>query len=400
MLEQKNILLIITGGIAAYKTLELIRRLRDRGANVRAILTKSGAEFVTPLSVAALSGNPVYQDLFSLKDETEMGHIRLSREADLVLVAPATANIIANIVHGRADDLATTAILASDKPVFVAPAMNAEMWGKQATQDNVEALKKRGIGVWGPGSGGMACGEVGEGRMLEPSELLSKIENHFRNAAQLKGLRAIVTAGATREAIDPVRFISNYSSGRQGYAIAEELAARGAKTVLITAHAEIKPPANCDVIYVETAQQMLEASLMQLPADIAVCAAAVSDWRIAQPAAQKIKKQGATPQLNFVENPDILASLSNAGNKRPQLVIGFAAETENAVKNAAEKRERKNCDWIVANDIGANPAILGGADNKVHLITKNKTEDWDLQPKSAVAQNLADRIAGYFNKIV
>jgi phosphopantothenoylcysteine decarboxylase/phosphopantothenate--cysteine ligase len=397
--KNKNILLIISGGIAAYKVLDLIRRMRERGASVRCILTKGGAEFVTPLSIASLSGNPVYQDLFSLKDETEMGHIRLSREADLILVAPASANIMAKMVQGFADDLATTTLLATNKPVFIAPAMNVEMWNDPATQENIRILEKRGARRIGPAAGDMACGEVGEGRLMEPADILAALDKYFRTSQQLKGLRVVVTAGATREPIDPIRFLSNYSSGKQGYAIAEELASRGADTILVTGHADIPAPANCQVIRINTAEQMLNNCLDQLPADVAVCAAAVSDWRVSNPANAKIKKQNAKPELDLIENPDILKSIATAGNKRPQLVIGFAAETENLVKNAQDKLSKKSCDWMIANDVGKNPSILGGDENQVHFITKDKNEDWPKSSKQQVAENLADRIAQYFKKI-
>jgi phosphopantothenoylcysteine decarboxylase/phosphopantothenate--cysteine ligase len=399
MLAGKRILLIISGGIAAYKALELIRRLRERGAGVRCILTAGGAQFVTALSLAALSEDRVYTELFSLTDESEMGHIRLSREADLVVVAPASADILAKMAHGQADDLATTALLATDKPVLVAPAMNTMMWEHAATRANLALLESRGVLRVGPGSGDLACGEVGAGRMAEAMEILAAIESFFAAGAALAGLRALVTSGPTWEPIDPVRFIGNRSSGRQGHAIAAALARSGAATVLVSGPTAEPDPAGVEVRRVETAAEMLEACRAALPVDMAVCAAAVSDWRVARPAAQKLKKNGGAPKIELAANPDILATLSAPGNTRPRLVVGFAAETENVLANATKKRARKGCDWILANDVSAGTGTFGGADNTVHLITAEGSEAWPTLSKPAVAERLAERIAVWFKAL-
>ncbi len=394
MLSGKRILLIVSGGIAAYKSLDLVRRLRERGAAVRCILTRGGAEFVTPLSLAALSEDKVYQDLFSLTDESEMGHIRLSREADLVVVAPATADLIARMAAGRADDLAATTLLATDKPVMIAPAMNVRMWQHPATRENIATLEARGVMRVGPGEGPMACGEHGPGRMAEPHEILAAIERYFEAGAPLAGRRALVTSGPTIEPIDPVRFIANRSSGKQGHAIAAALARRGAETTLVTGPTAEPDPAGVKVVRIESAEDMLAACLAALPADVAVCAAAVSDWRVAETAEQKIKKNGGRPPtLVLAENPDILASLAGAGNRRPRLVIGFAAETENVVENATAKRNRKGCDWILANDVSPGTGTFGGSTNRIHLIDENGVEDWPAMTKEEVADRLAGRIA-------
>jgi len=395
MLAGKRILLVIAGGIAAYKSLELIRRLKDRRATVRVILTKGGTEFVTPLSVAALSGEKVYGDLFSLIDESEMGHIRLSREADLVVVAPATADLLAKMAHGLADDLASTALLATDKPVLVAPAMNVEMWGHAATQANIATLKLRGVRQIGPNAGDLACGEVGSGRMAEPHEILEAIERYFGLSAPLAGIRALVTSGPTHEPIDPVRYIANRSSGRQGHAIAAALARRGATTLLVSGPTAEPDPAGVEVRHIETAAEMWAACRAALPADVAVCAAAVADWRPAMTAGEKIKKAKgkAAPSIALAENPDILAGLSAAGNERPRLVIGFAAETENLVENATAKRRSKGCDWILANDVSPETGTFGGSENTVHLVSAGGVEDWPRMSKQQVAEKLADRIA-------
>ncbi|EKV31972.1 Phosphopantothenoylcysteine decarboxylase [Caenispirillum salinarum AK4] len=397
MLDGRRILLIISGGIAAYKSLELIRRLRDRGAAVRCILTKGGAQFVTPLSVAALSEEKVYQDLFSLTDEAEMGHIRLSREADLVLVAPATADLMAKMAAGMADDLATTALLATDKPVLLAPAMNTFMWSHAATQANLHTLKSRGILTVGPNAGDLACGETGAGRMAEVPEIITAVEGFFARAAApgpLAGRRALVTSGPTHEAIDPVRYIANRSSGKQGHAIAAALTALGAEVTLVSGPVALDDPDGVRVIRVESAREMLEACRAALPADVAVCAAAVADWRV-EAAGQKIKKtaEGAAPSLSFTENPDILATLSAAGPERPALVVGFAAETENVLDHAAAKRARKGCDWILANDVSPATGTFGGDRNTLHLITADGMEDWPTLDKADAAARLADRIA-------
>ncbi|MFZ5610562.1 MAG: bifunctional phosphopantothenoylcysteine decarboxylase/phosphopantothenate--cysteine ligase CoaBC [Pseudomonadota bacterium] len=400
MLEGKRVLLIIGGGIAAYKCLDLIRRLRERGASVRAILTRAGAEFVTPLSVAALCEEPVFTALFDLKDESEMGHIRLSREADLVLVAPATADLIAKMAHGHANDLASTALIATDKPVMVAPAMNSRMWAHTATQRNFAQILADGVRAVGPGAGDLACGEVGPGRMAEPAEILAAIEAFFGNAqGPLKGRRALVTAGPTVEAIDPIRYIANRSSGKQGYAVAAALAELGAETTLVSGPTALSPPPGVHVIPVQSARDMLAASTAALPTDIAICVAAVADWRVAEEAAAKLKKNaGAPPPLKLVENPDILAALAARANDRPALVIGFAAETEDVVAHAQAKRLKKGCDWIVANDVSAHNGVMGGDDNRVHLITADKVEDWPAMPKIAVARRLARHIADHFAK--
>ena len=400
MLSNKLILLIISGGIAAYKSLELIRRLADRGATVRCILTKAGAQFVTPLSVSALSGEKVYSDLFDLTDEAEMGHIRLSREADLVVVAPATADIMAKMAAGLAVDLASTALLATDKPVLVAPAMNVEMWAHAATQRNVETLKSDGITIVGPAAGDLACGEVGPGRMVEAADLVEAIAAKLAETGLpgLAGRRALVTSGPTREAIDPVRYMSNHSSGKQGHAIAAALAAGGADTTLVTGPTAEPAPAGVAIVNVESARDMLAACQAALPADIAVCAAAVADWRMAEAAGEKIKKNGgAAPTLNMVENPDILATLSQSGNNRPALVVGFAAETENLVDNASAKRARKQCDWIVANDVAPDSGTFGGDSNTVHLVTAEGIEDWPTLSKQGVAERLVRRIGESFS---
>jgi phosphopantothenoylcysteine decarboxylase/phosphopantothenate--cysteine ligase len=396
-LSGKRILLIIAGGIAAYKCLELIRRLREREVAVRCVLTAGGAQFVTPLSVAAISEDTVYRDLFSLTDESEMGHIRLSREADLVVVAPATANLLARMSAGLADDLAATVLLATDKPVLAAPAMNVRMWNHAATQANVATLAARGVRFVGPGEGDMACGEFGPGRMAEPPEILAAIEGCLAAGRRLEGRRALVTSGPTCEPIDPVRYLTNRSSGRQGHAIAAALAARGAGTTLVSGPTALPPPPGVTVVAVETAREMLAACENALPVDVAVCAAAVSDWRAEAAAAEKIKKEasGKPPTLTLTENPDILATLAGAGNRRPALVIGFAAETSRVVEHATAKRRRKGCDWIVANDVSQATGTFGGTDNTVHLIRESGVEDWPKMSKPAVAERLAERIADH-----
>jgi phosphopantothenoylcysteine decarboxylase/phosphopantothenate--cysteine ligase len=398
MLHGKRILLIISGGIAAYKSLDLIRRLRERGAAVRCVLTDSATQFVTPLSVSALSEDKVYGDLFSLTDEAEMGHIQLSRYADLVVVAPATANILAKMAQGTGDDLATTVLLATDKDVIVAPAMNVRMWEHAATRDNIATLKTRGVHFAGPTEGAMACGEYGEGRMVEPLEIVAQIERYFGAAAPLAGRRAIVTSGPTHEAIDPVRYIANRSSGKQGHAIAATLAGMGAQTVLVTGPSDENDPPGVEIVRVESAREMYDACMAALPADIAVCAAAVADWRPAQADESKIKKQAGAPppRLEMVENPDILRALSAAGNQRPGLVIGFAAETDDIVENATAKRDRKGCDWIVANNVSPATGTFGGDSNTVILVAGTGVENWPTMRKTEVATRLAERIARHF----
>jgi phosphopantothenoylcysteine decarboxylase / phosphopantothenate---cysteine ligase len=394
LLQGRRILLIIAGGIAAYKSLELIRRLRDRGAAVRCVMTKAAAEFVTPLSVASLSEDKVYGDLFSLTDESEMGHIRLSREADLLVVAPATADLMARMAAGMADDLAATTLLASDKPILIAPAMNALMWAHPATQANLATLAQRGVRRVGPNAGDLACGETGSGRMAEPLEIVAAIERCLAGDHRLAGRRALVTSGPTREAIDPVRYLSNHSSGKQGHAIAAALAALGAETILVSGPTQEPTPAGVRLVAVESAAQMLAATESNLPVDVAVMAAAVSDWRVEQVAGQKLKKDGGgPPALRLTENPDILATIAHRGNDRPSLVIGFAAETENIVANATAKRHRKGCDWILANDVSPGTGTFGGDRNTIHLVDANGVEDWPVMTKQEVASRLADRIA-------
>ena len=397
MLYGKRILLIIAGGIAAYKALEVIRRLRERGCAVRCVLTRAGAEFVTPLSVAALSGDKVYGELFSLTDEAEMGHIELSRAADLLVVAPATADLLSKMAHGRADDLASTVLLATDKPVLAAPSMNHRMWQHAATCVNVETLIQRGVTIVGPNEGDMACGEYGPGRMAEPDEIVAAVEDYFAAHAPLAGRRALITSGPTWEAIDPVRYIANRSSGKQGHAIAAACARLGATVTLVSGPTAQADPAGVAVVHIESAAEMLEACRAALPADVAVCAAAVADWRAAQTAISKIKKDGKPPAaLALAENPDILASLSEAGNRRPALVIGFAAETEAVVENARAKLARKGCDWIVANDVAPGTGVMGGDDNTVHLVTAQGVDDWPTMSKTDVAERIAACIAAHF----
>lgn len=395
MLHGKRILLVIGGGIAAYKSLDLIRRLQDRGAKVRAILTKAGTQFVTPLSVGSLTGDKVFQELFSLTDENEMGHIELSRDADLLVVAPATADLMAKMAHGHANDLASTALLATDKRVLVAPAMNVRMWLHPATQRNLETLRADGVAVVGPNEGGMACGEFGPGRMSEVPEIIAAIEKALAPAARsLAGHHVVVTSGPTREAIDPVRYISNHSSGKQGHAIARAAAEAGASVTLVTGPVALPDPPGVKTIHVESARDMMAAVEAALPASIAIFAAAVADWRVADVAGGKIKKgPGGPPALAFVENPDILATISKRTTDRPRLVVGFAAETENVVDNARAKLARKGCDLIVANDVATGTGTFGGDSNTVHLVTAEGVETWERQSKDAVADALISRIA-------
>ena len=398
MTAEKRVLLIVSGGIAAYKTLELIRRLRERGILVRCVLTAGGAQFVTPLSLSAVSEDKVYTEIFSLTDESEMGHIRLSRESDLLVVVPASADIMARMAGGLANDLATTVLLATDKPVMFAPAMNVRMWEHAATQANIAILKSRGLIRIGPDAGNMACGEYGLGRMSEPMTIVEAIENHFAGpgARPLAGHRALVTSGPTREAIDPVRYLSNHSSGKQGHAIAAALAGLGAETSLITGPVALPDPAGVSVVHVESAADMLVACQAALPAEIAVCAAAVSDWRIATVASEKLKKdRGGPPALELTENPDILRTLSQAENRRPGLVVGFAAETEKVVEHAVEKRQRKGCDWILANDVSPETGTFGGDSNVIHFVHEDGVEDWPRMTKQEVAERLAQRIAAH-----
>ncbi len=394
MLAGKRILLVIGGGIAAYKALDLIRRLRERGAAVTPVLTQAGAEFVTPLSVAALAGAKVHEALFDLTAEAEMGHIQLSRSADLIVVAPATADLMAKAASGRAEDLASTLLLATDTPVLMAPAMNVRMWRHPATRRNLALLRADGIRLVGPNEGEMACGEFGPGRMAEPLEIVAAIEAAL-GGGPLAGRHVLVTSGPTHEPIDPVRYIANRSSGAQGAALAAALRDLGARVSFVTGPAAVPPPEGVTVIRVETARQMLAAVEAALPADAAVFAAAVADWRVANAAGQKMKKDGSgqAPALEFAENPDILATVSRMGAGRPALVVGFAAETEQVVDHASAKRLRKGCDWIVANDVSPETGIMGGAENAVVLISDRGAEPWPRLGKDEVARRLAERIA-------
>ena len=397
MLTGKRILLIVSGGIAAYKIPDLVRRLREAGSSVRCILTKSGSKFVTPLTLGALSEDKVYHDLFSLTDEHEMGHINLSRQADALLIAPASANILAKIAHGQADDLATTVVLASNKPLWAAPAMNTRMWENPATQANLATLNGRGINIVQPVQGDMACGEFGMGRMAEPTKIVGTLINFFSRNTRLKGRRAIVTSGPTHEAIDPVRYITNHSSGKQGHAIAIALAQMGAITTLVTGPTCLPDPSGVKVIHVKTALDMQAACRTALPADIAVCAAAVTDWRVETTAKQKLKKnQDDIAHLEMIENPDILKSLSNLKRERPNLVIGFAAETEKVLANAKAKISGKGCDWIIANDVSPSKGTFAGDTNTIHLVTANGVEEWPKLSKEEVGLRLASRIAETF----
>lgn len=393
MLASKKILLIIGGGIAAYKALDLIRRLRERGATVTPVLTRAGAQFVTPLSVSALAGNKVFSDLFDLTDEAEMGHIELSRSADLIVVAPATADLMARMATGQADDLASTLLLATDTDVLLAPSMNVRMWEHPATQRNIAVLRSDGIGMVGPNSGDMACGEYGPGRMAEPLEIVAAVEEKL-TAGPLAGKRILVTSGPTHEPIDPVRYIANRSSGAQGTAIARALRALGAQVVFVTGPADVAPPEGVEVIRVESARDMLAAVQDALPVEAAVFAAAVADWRVKSALDHKMKKtKGALPALEFEENPDILASVAQMGEGRPRLVVGFAAETDDVIYNATAKRARKGCDWILANDVSPGTGIMGGQENAVTLISADASEAWPRMGKDEVAAKLAERLA-------
>ncbi|KAF0675346.1 bifunctional phosphopantothenoylcysteine decarboxylase/phosphopantothenate synthase [Profundibacterium mesophilum] len=423
MLSGRHVLLIIGGGIAAFKSLDLIRRLRARGAEVTPVLTSGGAQFVTPLSVSALAGRKVHTDLFDLTAEAEMGHIQLSRAADLVVVTPATANLMAKMAQGHADDLASTLLMATDKRVLIAPAMNVRMWQHPATRRNARILEGDGVILVGPDEGEMACGEFGPGRMAEPERIVAAIEEVFDpdtgtdigtetgtgidaaaargggggRARPLEGRHALVTSGPTHEPIDPVRYIANRSSGAQGSAIAAALRALGARVTFITGPATAPPPDGVRIVAVETAAQMLAAVNDALPADIAVFAAAVADWRVAEASERKIKKDaGGLPELQLAENADILARIARMEAGRPELVIGFAAETHDLHEAARAKRQRKGCDWIVANDVSPGTCIMGGSENAVTLITGDGAEDWPRMSKAAVAAQLAERVAGHF----
>jgi phosphopantothenoylcysteine decarboxylase/phosphopantothenate--cysteine ligase len=393
MLAGRHILLIVGGGIAAFKSLDLVRRLRDQGAHVTPVLTKAGAEFVTPLSLSALAASKVYQDLFDLTDEAEMGHIELSRAADLVVVAPATADLMAKMAAGLANDLASTLLLATDKRVLIVPAMNVRMWNHPATQRNLAILRGDGVLVTGPDDGVMACGEFGPGRMAEVPQIIAAISAALADGP-LQGKHILVTSGPTHEPIDPVRYIANRSSGAQGTAIARALAGLGADVTFVTGPADVPPPEGVHVVRVQTAAQMLAAVQAARPADAAVFAAAVADWRVANAGHSKIKKDAAgLPQLAFAENPDILATISQMGAGRPPLVVGFAAETDDVIAHATAKRLRKGCDWIVANDVSPATGIMGGTENAVTLITDQGAESWPRMTKDAVAAQLAQRIA-------
>jgi phosphopantothenoylcysteine decarboxylase / phosphopantothenate---cysteine ligase len=398
LLHNKRILLVIGGGIAAYKSLDLIRRLRERGAHVRVVMTSAAHEFITPLSAGALAGGAVFTDLFDQHAEFDVGHIRLARDTDLVVVAPATADLMAKMAGGHADDLATAVLLATDKPVLIAPAMNPRMWRHPATRRNLAQLVADGVAVVGPNTGEMAeQGEAGAGRMAEPLEIIAAVEARLaapESAGPLSGRRMLVTAGPTHESIDPVRYIANRSSGKQGFAIARAAAAAGAGVTLVTGPVSLADPTGIIVVKVESAREMLAAVENALPVDAAVFAAAVADWRVATPDEQKMKKgNGGTPKLALVENPDILSIVAHRTSNRPPLVVGFAAETEHVIENARAKLARKGCDWIVANDVSPATGIMGGDRNSVHLVTRDGIESWPDQDKQTVAAKLVARIA-------
>ncbi|VAV93435.1 Phosphopantothenoylcysteine decarboxylase / Phosphopantothenoylcysteine synthetase [hydrothermal vent metagenome] len=397
MLDGKRILLIISGGIAAYKCLELIRLIKKRGGAVQVILTRSGEEFVTPLSVASLTGEKVFTDLFDLTDETEIGHIELSRSADLVVVAPASADIMARMANGIANNLATTALLATDKKVLIAPAMNVRMWQHAATQRNIAILRSDGILFVGPNEGDMACGEFGPGRMAKPEEILGTITSALGDQiGPLDGKTVLITAGPTHEPIDPVRYIANRSSGKQGYALAQAAYDLGARVILVSGPVSLPLPEGVEMLPVETGQDMLAACLEELPVDIVICAAAVADWRVENPADEKMKKQGKgdVPKFDLTQNPDILRTIANHKTDRPLIVVGFAAETQNVIENAKAKLASKNCDMIVANDVGADSDVMGGASNTVHIVTRDGVEDWPEMPKQLVAEKLMVLLSG------
>ena len=395
MLENKRILLVIGGGIAAYKALDLIRRLKERGGAVRCILTKAAQEFITPLAAGTLTGERAFTDLFDAQGEFDVGHIRLARETDLIVVAPATADLMAKMAGGHADDLASTVLLATDKQVLIAPAMNPRMWEHPATRRNLAQLTADGIAVIGPNEGDMAeRGERGIGRMAEPLEIAAAVEELLASAGAkpLAGKRVVVTAGPTHEPIDPVRYLANHSSGKQGHAIARAAAAAGADVILVSGPVNLPDPAGVKTVKVTTAREMQAAVEKALPADVAIFAAAVADWRTEE-TKQKIKKGHGSPKLSLVENPDILATVAARKSKRPRLVVGFAAETNNVVDYAKDKRVRKNSDWILANDVSTQTGIMGGDHNKVHLITADGVESWPNQSKDEVARALVARIA-------
>ena len=392
MLEGKKVLLVITGGIAAYKSIELIRLLQTNKAIVVTVMTKSAQQFIKPLSVAAIAGSKVYTELFDLTAEAEMGHIELSRSADIILVAPASADFLSKMAQGICDDLASTLLLATDKPVLVAPSMNVRMWHHPATQRNLNAINDDGIITIGPREGSMACGEFGLGRMSEPTEIITFLNSYFK-IGPLSGKRIIVTSGTTHEMIDPVRYIANRSSGAQGTAIASALADLGASVIFVTGPSAAPIPPNVELIKVQSAREMHKAVLDKLPADVAIFVAAVSDWYIDQVSEQKIKKNSdGPPVLKLKENPDILRDVGNLKDMRPSLVIGFAAETSDLHKNAETKFKKKGCDWIIANDVSANTGIMGGVENKISIISAKQKEDWPLMSKKLVAKKLAAKI--------
>jgi phosphopantothenoylcysteine decarboxylase/phosphopantothenate--cysteine ligase len=397
-LHGRRVLIVIGGGIAAYKSLDLIRRLRERGAAVRVVMTRAAREFVTPLATGALAGERAYTDLFDSRTEFDVGHIRLARDTDLVVVAPATADLMAKMAGGHADDLASTVLLATDQPILIAPAMNPRMWGHIATRRNLAQLIADGVATVGPNKGEMAEeGEAGEGRMAEPLEIAAAaaaiLGGRGKAAGSLARRHVLVTAGPTHEAIDPVRYIANRSSGKQGYAIARAAAAAGAKVTLIVGPVTLADPPGVTIVKVESAREMLAAVEKALPADVAIFAAAVADWRVGEVGAEKIKKSAAPPALALVENPDILASVARRASQRPRLVIGFAAETERVIEHAREKLDRKGCDWIIANDVSPATGIMGGDRNTVHLITRAGVESWPNETKQGVADMLMARIA-------
>jgi len=396
MLNGRRILLIIGGGIAAYKSLQLIRELQKKGAEVLPVMTKSAAKFVTPLSVSALSKNKVYSDLFDLNDEAEMGHIELSRSSDLIIVAPATANLMAKMAFGLATDLPSTLLLATDTPVLIAPAMNVRMWEHPATQNNCKTLIKNGVHFSGPDEGDMACGEFGFGRMSEPETIVKAASDILFNGP-LKGKHIVITSGPTHEPIDPVRYIANRSSGNQGSEIANALTSLGAKVTFITGPSSYKFPESCEIIKVETAIEMLDAVEANMPCDIAIFSAAVSDWRVEKKNTNKIKKNQSKDvlKINFIENPDILKTISKMKTNRPKLVIGFAAETNNLIENATEKRIRKGCDWILLNDVSPGTGIMGGNENHITLISADEIQEWPRMSKTAVAKKLGQKIVDY-----
>jgi phosphopantothenoylcysteine decarboxylase / phosphopantothenate---cysteine ligase len=393
--QSKRVLLIIGGGIAAYKSLDLIRRLQDRGSQVRCILTGAAQHFVTPLAAGALCGEPAFTDLFDARTEFDVGHIRLARDTDLIVVAPATADLMAKMASGHADDLASAVLLATDKPILLGPAMNPRMWSAKATQRNLATLVADGVRVVGPNSGEMAeRGEAGLGRMAEPLEIAAAAEAMMRPVGPLSGKRVLVTAGPTHEPIDPVRFIANRSSGKQGYAIAEAAAAAGAEVALVSGPVDLPSPTGVAVMKVETAKEMLGAVEKALPADVTIFAAAVADWRVEHASGSKIKKQEGRPQqLGLVENPDILSTVAHRKSDRPRLVIGFAAETDNVIGNAKTKLAKKGCDWILANDVSSETGIMGGDSNTINLVTAAGVESWPPQSKEDVARTLVERIA-------